>query len=156
MTAVAAVVLVVELFAVPAMFGKPAGAVEAVLLMGGVVWATGLISVLPVMRSRGKGPFAVVQAFFLGMGLRVIVALAVLAWAVKARGLPAGPVAVSLMMMYLALLFVETRIVVGYVKTLDSRSKGGGTGTAAEAPKPAKPQAAKEDSSSANCVEVLA
>ena len=68
-----------------------------------------------------------------------------------------GPVAVSLMMMYLALLFVETRIVVGYVKTLDSKSKGGGTGNAAgPTPQPSKPQAAQEDSSAAPCVEVLA
>lgn len=167
MTGTAALVMAAELLVIPMMFGKPPGAVQAVLLMGGVVWATGLLSVFPVMRSARRAqqqgydaaaPFAVVRAFFMGMTLRVLVSLAMLAVAIKAMNLPPGPVAVALMMMYLPLLFVETRIVVGYVKRMDVKSDGDGNGSvAADARQMPGPHARHDqDSSSAPCLEVIA
>lgn len=135
MSAMAVVVMAVEVVLVPWLFGWPDGGVMAVLLMAGLVWISGMLSVLPMAREQGRGPLAVVKVFFLGMGVRAIVAVVAIIIAVKKLQLPLGPTGVATMMMYLPLLFVETRMLANYVQKYDQLSKnksgtgGDGSGT---------------------------
>ncbi|MEX2213322.1 MAG: hypothetical protein WD768_04300 [Phycisphaeraceae bacterium] len=156
-TIIIAAMLALELWLVPKLFGYPTGGTQAVLLMVALVWVTGMISLLPVARSGAKGPLGVVKAFFIGMGVRVLAAVLMLAFAIKSLHLPPGPVAVSLMMTYLPVLFVETRLIVGYVKQVPVPPFGGTKAKADEegSTDAAKPQAA-QDNPNARCSEALA
>lgn len=154
MTCVAAAMLVIELLFVPRMFGSPTGATTAVLLTSITAWLSGLLSVLPMVREQGKGPLAVVKVFFIGMGVRVLIAVVTIIIAIKGMKLPAGPVAAATMLMYLPLLFVETRMMVAYVKSLDTT---GPSGLASETTSGSKPQATTtNDQTTAPCTEALA
>lgn len=120
MTAWAAVMAAVELWLVATLFPAAPGAKQAVLMMATVVWASGLLSVMPVWRAGGMGPLVIVRAFFKGSGLRILICLAAMVVAIKGYALPPGPVVVALMGTYLPVLFAETAIVVRYVKTRDA------------------------------------
>ncbi len=173
MSVVAAVALVIQIVLVPWLFGSPDGGVKAVALMGGLVWLSGLLSVLPMSREQGRGPLAVVKVFFLGMGVRAVVAVVAIIVAVKRLGLPLGPGGVATMMMYLPLLFVETRMLADYVRKYDAlRSNdpgrggegGGATFQGEQGEADAKPQAAQrsddvnnnDNNNTAPCTEALA
>ncbi len=166
MTLVAAVVLVLQLVFIPRVFGSPEGSIAAILFMGPLAWLSGMVSILPIVREQGKGPLAVFKVFLIGMGVRVLVAVVAIIIAIKALHLPEGPVAVSTMMMYLPLLFVETRTLSAYVRIMSQPGNQPGNGgdgqgskenerTNTTAISDSKPQAA-EDAKSAPCTEALA
>lgn len=169
MSVVAVVVLLIQLALVPWLFGSPQGSIQAVLLMGALVWLSGVLSVLPMSREQGRGPLAVVKVFFLGMGVRAVVAVVAIIIAVKRLSLPLGPSGVATMMMYLPLLFVETRMLADYVRKYDalrSKDSGQGKGEGTQVMmSDAKPQATQEqaaknsdsmNNNTAPCTEALA
>jgi len=124
---VVAVALVVALWLVlPLLFSDHAGARSAVLTIGLATWLSGLLSVLPVAgvsATRANDVMLYVKAYFLGAGLRILVCLAALVIAVKPMGLPAAPVVITLMVVYLPLLFIETAGVTRYIKSPDGPSR---------------------------------
>ena len=95
---------------------KEAGVWQGVALMAGTVWFTGLLSVLPVAALGPLGVMPAVKAYFIGAGVRVALCLIVLALALSAWKLPKAALVIGLMGVYLPILFVETTIVVNYVK----------------------------------------
>ena len=94
------------------------------------------------------------NAFFSGIGVRVIAAVLMLAYAIKGLLLPEGPLAVALMMTYLPVLFVETRLLIGYLKHVPTPPTGGPT-NGKKIESDAKPQSADDDNH-APCSEALA
>ncbi len=104
----------------PMLFADVDATREAVLIMGLVAWLSSLISVLPVTgvsATRSRNVLLFVKAYFLGAGARVVACLLAVVFVIKSRQLPEAPTVVTLMVMYLPLLFIETASVTRFIKS---------------------------------------
>ena len=120
---------------VPDFFADPGRAVSAVAPMAAVVWLSCLLSLGPVivLGSRGVGP--TVWAYFVGAAVRVVICLMAAVVLVKRLAYPLEPVMITLVMLYLPMLFVEAGFVGRYLWLKDHLrgAKPRGQGVAAEA-----------------------
>ena len=104
---------------VPTLMDDPQRARLGVGLMAAVVWLSSLVSVLPVGRAYRLGPIPLIKAYFTGAAVRIIICLLALVAAIKMMDLHPVPVTVTLLIMYLPLLFAETYFVVAHLKKCD-------------------------------------
>ena len=98
----------------------------AVWTAAAVVWATGLLGLAPVILAGPHGVMPTVRAYFLGAASRFVLSLTAAAGAVKLGGLPAKPLMVTLLALYLPLLFVETALVARYLWRKDALANSAG------------------------------
>lgn len=138
LTAAALPVYALAAWAVPAAFGHPPGALRAVTVMAVVVWASALAAVVPVSLLGPRGLMPAVWAYFGGAALRIVICLVAAVACVLAARLPAACVAVSLVAVYLPLLFIEAGMVGRYVWLKDrlhaERAAAAGGTARAQAP----------------------
>ena len=130
LSALCAVLFVLLLWLLPLMF-KDQLTTRAVLVMGCVVWLSGLISVLPVAMMGHFGVMQAMKAYLGGAVARVMIILAAVVVGVAVMKLPKMPLVVTLMTMYLPLLFTETALVVRYIKKNDLPASSNLPGTEA-------------------------
>jgi hypothetical protein len=105
---------------IPWAFGFPAGALPGVLAMAGVVTFSLLLSVLPVGMLGPLGVLATVYGYFAGAAARFVICILAGFLLVKVQGLPAGPVMITMPVMYLPLMMIETAMVGRYLWKKDS------------------------------------
>lgn len=94
-------------------------AMNAALVMAGVSWAACVLGILPVALLGPLGVMPTIFSYFGGAVVRVVLSLIAAVIAVQGARLPALPVAVALMTMYLPLLFVEAGLVGKYLWSKD-------------------------------------
>jgi len=99
-----------------AMFGYAIGAVQAILLAVGFVWAVNVASVMFVAGFSGRGPMAVAMAHYIAAGGRILMCLLVGAAATRVFELPAKATWLAIAGAYLPLLMVEAVAVAGYIR----------------------------------------
>ena len=119
LTILAAVLICILHFVMRVALQPSAGSGEAVLWMGMICWVTGLLGLLPVALAGSRTVLSTVRAYFTGAVLRVLLSLLAVLLFVKGMGLPPAPVVVTLMVIYLPMLYLETFIVVRYIKGND-------------------------------------
>ena len=110
-------------WAIPAICGREGGALAGVSAMAGVVTFSLVLSILPVGVLGRLGVMPTVYAYFLGAAARFVICLAAGFLLVKAQGLPAVPVMLTLAIMYLPLLFIESALVGRYLWKKDALGK---------------------------------
>ena len=115
----AAAIICVMYFVAPATFQPSDGIEEAVLWMGMIAWLAGLLGLLPVALAGSRTVLSTVRAYFTGAMIRVLLSLLAVLMFVKGMGLPPAPVVVTLMVIYLPMLYLETFMVVRYIKGND-------------------------------------
>lgn len=124
LTATAAVCWAVAWYAAVALHGDTPGVRSAVYLAGAAVWGASLVGIAPVALLGQQGVMATVWGYFIGMGIRLALCLG-LYLAVVSRGLlPGQPVATTLAVMYVPLLFVEVALVGRYLWAKDFLDTG--------------------------------
>lgn len=141
--ATAAVLYGVLAWAIPAVYGRESGAPAGVGAMAGVVTFSLVLSVLPVGVLGRLGVMPTVYAYFLGAAARFVICIAGGFLLVKAQGLPAAPVMLTLAIMYVPLLFIESALVGRYLWKKDSLGKQGPgvpTGSTLSGPAPTDPR----------------
>ncbi len=121
LTAAAGAMGAINALALPGVFGGRPGIAEGAMLTALVVVIAGVVGSFPLAKARTTAEFG--NAFFVGMGVRVALALAA-AWVlIVLLKLPDVPVAVSLMLAYLPALFIETRFIIRHIAALDAWHK---------------------------------
>jgi hypothetical protein len=118
-------------WAIPAVFGHPPRALAGVTAMAAVVAFSLLLSVLPVGLLGSWGVMATVYGYFFGAAARFVICIVAGFVLVKVQGLPAAPVMVTMPVMYLPLMFIETGLVGRYLWKKDSLPKGADANVAA-------------------------
>lgn len=103
---------------VPIVLG--ASARPVILPVATLAWVTAVLAVVPVALLGRLGVMATVYAYFLGAAARVALCLGGGAVMVRAFDWSALPAAVTLMIVYLPLLFIEAGLVGRYLWTKDS------------------------------------
>lgn len=118
LTATSAAMAAINALVLPAVTGRADAAVPGAMLTAGVVWISCAICLIPLTRASHSGQM--VNAFLLGMLIRMSAGAVAAWWAIK--GLHMAPVAAvaSLMLCYLPALFIETRCIVGHIPALDA------------------------------------
>lgn len=135
LSAVAVTISGLLLVALPRFSDEP-GVTTATALMATVVWCSGLIGAIPLATGKPRSVLAIVRAYFVGAAARILICLVALAVMRKMFDLPAAALVVTLMLLYLPMLFVETRIVVRYIKTTDFPIPPARAGTPGDALRP--------------------
>jgi len=95
------------------------GAEQAVFLAACVAWGTAIAGVIPVAWLGPLGVLPTVWGYFIGMSLRLTVCLGVYIYVSLHGQLPVYPMAVTLGVLYVPLLFTETAIVGRYLWNKD-------------------------------------
>lgn len=101
-------------------FGSSGPVGLAVGIMALVVWVGAVLALAPVATLARRGLRRLITGYFVGMGLRVVLSLAGAYVCIAYLNLPPGPVALTLVAMYLPLLFVETGCIGRYLWPLGS------------------------------------
>ncbi len=91
-------------------FPSQAG-VLPVVVMAVAAWLGALLGLAPVVVAMPTGMMPMVYGYFLGAGLRVGLGLLAVVVGVKVLAMPAGPVAVTLLAVYLPLLWIESSLI---------------------------------------------
>ncbi len=111
LTATAGFLGVAAWWVVPFVYDPSVGAERAVVWAGLVAWGSLLLGLAPVAIGGRCGMIAMVSGWHIAAGTRVLVCILATAVAIRFGGLPAGPWVVTLMGMYLPLLFCEIALV---------------------------------------------
>lgn len=99
----------------PMIYGRDPLVGQAVLVMSAAAWASAMLGVLPVALLGPHGVMPTVYGYFIGAALRIVLSLAAGVVAVRVLALPMEPVALTLVGVYLPLLFIEAGIVGRYL-----------------------------------------
>jgi hypothetical protein len=93
--------------------------VSCVGLMAGVVWGSSLMGMTPVVWFGKLSIMSTLYAYFAGAGVRIVLCLAAVVVMIKVMNMPAHTVVISLMAVYLPLLFIEVQQVRRFILTAD-------------------------------------
>lgn len=104
---------------VPHLFQGPLTAL-AVAVTAAVVWAASLIGLAPVALLEKRGAQRFVVGYFVGAASRVVICLVAAVACVKAFELPIRPVMITLVAIYLPMLFLESGLVSWYLWRKDA------------------------------------
>ena len=124
LTGMAAAMVPVAAWLCAAVFGSVPNRSLAVGAMAAVVWAASLVAVVPVALLDRRGGAGTVTGYFIGAAIRIAVCLAAALVGVLACDLPAGPVLLTLAVVYVPLLWLESALV---ARGMWRRAAGAGT-----------------------------
>lgn len=116
LTALAAAITCILYFVVLAALEPSGDGAEAVLWTGIICWLAGLLGLLPVALAGSRAVMTIVRAYFTGAAIRMLLSLLAVLLFVKWMKFPTGPVVVTLLAVYLPMLYLETYLVVRHVK----------------------------------------
>ena len=97
----------------------------AICAMAMVAWASSIIGLMPVIVLGPKGVRPTVVGYFIGAGARVLICIVAAVVLIKAIHLPAEAVMITLVVMYLPMLFLESTCVCRYLWQKDGQVNGG-------------------------------
>ncbi len=88
-----------------------------------IVWLAAMLSLVPLFILAPRGVMPTVTGYFIGSGIRLVLCLGAAVYLCMFRDQPAIPTGLSMVTVYVPLLFVESGLVGRYLMQLDKSPK---------------------------------